>query len=595
MTFVTIPLRKPSAPAGWLCLLLAVVTAGCQDFIATEPRGQIPTEDFFVTEEHAVQATNATYSILRDWAVHVFSWVGVTDIASDDATKGSVPADAGFLLDVDNLLFDPGNIAFSTVWDGYYLGVFRANTAILNIPQVTGDEAVKARLVGENKFLRAYFYFFLVRGFGGVPLITEPLSPSEFMQPRSSPEQVYALITQDLQDAIAVLPEKNEYPSADLGRATKGSARALLAQVHLYQADYENAYGRAMEVIQSGRYSPFSDYAQIFAPAGQNSSESLFEVQAVALEQGGGANGGYSTIQGVRGTPNLGWGFNTPSNELEAAYEPGDPRLQATIMYPWEQLPDGSDFVVHLNPSMPNNRYNQKVVSPVVNPGGADNSGVNIRRIRYADVLLIAAEAAYRTNRIGEAQAYLNEVRARARGGRTATLGFSPESMFEPIASEVLDLPVGSSRVFVRYVPPGTAAHDAGLRNFSGVCGDAGNACPASAVPPVRVVHADVIQSVNGTPVTTLESFFDAVNANAPGGQVDLEVLRLTQPQTGTTNTETLNISVPAQALLPDVTARRRAARGDLARAEGRVGDGAAPVVRHHPAGSRGRASSRAR
>lgn len=551
----TTPARSPRAAFGLLCGLFAAATVGCDDFITTEPRGQLSEESFFETIEHAEQATNATYSLLRDWAVHVFSWVGVTDIASDDATKGSVPADAEFLLQVDNLTFDAGSIAFSTVWDGYYLGVFRANTAIVNIPQVTGDEDMKARLIGENRFLRAYYYFFLVRGFGGVPLITEPLERGEFMQPRATVEEVYALIKQDLEDAIAVLPEKSEYAAADLGRATKGAARAMLARVHLYEGDFESAYARAIEVINSGEYSPHPNYAQIFAPQGQNSSESVFEVQAVALEQGGANNGGYSTVQGVRGTPGLGWGFNTPSTELESAYEPGDPRLQATIMYPWEQLPDGSSFVVYLNPSMPNNRYNQKSFSPVENPGGSGNSGVNIRRIRYADVMLVAAEAAYHTNRIDEARALLNQVRERARDGRTLTLGFSPEAMFEPIASDVLGLPAGSSRVFVRYVGPGTAAHDAGLRDFSGVCGDAGNACPSSTVPPVRVVNADIIQSVNGTPVTNLASFLDAVNANPPGAQVHLDVLRLTQPQTGTTERQTLGIDVPAQPLLPDVTA----------------------------------------
>jgi hypothetical protein len=420
-------------------LLLAIGSAACQDYVVTEPRGRLTSEDFFETEQHAIHATNATYSMLRDWAVHVFSWVGVTDIASDDATKGSVPADAEFLLQVDNLNFDPGSIAFNTVWDGYYLGVYRANVAIENIPAVSGDEGLKARLIAENQFLRAYFYFFLVRGFGGVPLITRALLPDEFIQPRASVEEVYALIKQDLRDAIGVLPEKDAYPTSDLGRATKGAARALLAQVHLFEGDYEAAYELATEVILSGQYGLFPDYAQIFAPAGQNSSESVFEVQAVALEQGGGANGGYSTVQGVRGTPNLGWGFNTPSDALEAAYEPGDPRLQSTIMYPWQQLPDGSDHVVYLNPSMPNNRYNQKVFSPVDNPGGPGNPGNNIRRIRYADVLLFAAEAAYRTGRIEEARDYLNQVRARARGGRALTLGLSPETMHGRIAADVLD------------------------------------------------------------------------------------------------------------------------------------------------------------
>lgn len=554
MKLSTTPARNARAASGLLCLLLAAGTAGCDDLVTTVPRGQLTEENFFETIEHAEQATNATYSMLRDWSVHVFSWLGVTDIVSDDATKGSVPADAEFLLQVDNLTFDAGSIAFSTVWNGYYLGIFRANTAILNIPQVEGDDAMKARLMAENQFLRAYYYFFLVRAFGGVPLLTEPLEQGDFIRPRATAEEVYALIKQDLEEAIAVLPEKSEYTTEDLGRATKGAARAMLAQAHLYEGDFENAYARAMEVINSGEYSLYPSYAGIFTSDGQNSSESVFEVQAVALEQGGGGNGQYSEVQGVRGTPGLGWGFNTPSGELEAAYEPGDRRLQTTIMHAWEQLPDGSNFVVYLNPSMPNNRYNQKAFTPVETPGGTWNSGVNIRRIRYSDVLLIAAEAAFRTNRVDEARALLNQVRERARGDQTVTLGFAPEAMFEPIASQILGLPEGSSRVFVRYVPSGTPAYDAGLRGFDGVCGDAENACASSAVPPVRVVHADIIQSVNGTPVTNVASFDAAVATAAAGAQVELEVLRLTQPQAGTTESQTLSIDVPAQLLLPDVT-----------------------------------------
>ena len=131
--------RAGRAAARLLTLLLAGGVASCDDFLSTEPRGELTTPNFFTNASHAEQATNATYSMLRDWAVHVFAWVGVTDIVSDDATKGSVPADAGFLLDVDDLNFDPGNTAFGTVWEGYYKGIYRANVAIANIPQVYID------------------------------------------------------------------------------------------------------------------------------------------------------------------------------------------------------------------------------------------------------------------------------------------------------------------------------------------------------------------------------------------------------------------------------------------------------------------------
>src|SRR5205823_13284912 len=332
------------------CFLAALGLIGC-DFLTTDPKGVLTTENFFKTADQAVQATNATYNMLREWQVHVFSWIGLTDIVSDDATKGSTPGDASFLGDLDNLTFDPGNLAFADPWAGYYKGVYRANVAIQKIPDVPMDATLKARLIGENKFLRAYYYFFLVRAFGGVPLFTHPLKPTEYYQPRASATQVYDLIVQDLTDASAALPRKSQYAAADLGRATKGAAQGMLAQVYLYRKDYAHALAYADSVITSGEYSLYPDYAGIFTQAGENSSESVFEVQA-AMTPGGGCqpnegctNVQYAEVQGVRGTPNIGWGFNTPSPDLEAAYEPGDPRLEATILYPWEMLPDGSGRV----------------------------------------------------------------------------------------------------------------------------------------------------------------------------------------------------------------------------------------------------------
>src|SRR5690606_12422783 len=273
-------------------------------------------------------------------------------------------------------------------------------------------------------------------------------------------------------------------------------------------------------------------------------------------EQGGGGSQ-YQEVQGVRGTPNLGWGFNTPSDNLEAAYEPGDPRQQATILYAWELLPDGSGRVVYYNPQMLNNQYNQKVFISPETPGGAGNGGVNIRRIRYAHVLLNAAEAAYRTGREAEAQDLLNQVRERARGDREVRLGIQPEPLAESIATGVLGLGAGESRVFVRYVPDGSAADAAGIREFTYECATAG--CGAAEIPPVRVLGMDIIRSVGGIPVQTLEEYFDAVDAQTPGTPVDVEVLRVSQDAGGAVSTQVLTVAVTAQALLPDVTASGQA------------------------------------
>jgi hypothetical protein len=532
-----------------LALLLAGGAAGCDDFLSTEPRGELTTPNFFTTADHAVQATNATYSMLRAWPVHVFAWIGMTDIVSDDATKGSVPSDAAFLQDLDNLNFDPGNIAFSTVWEGYYQGIYRANVAIQNIPRVDMDEAAKARLIGENQFLRAYYYFFLVRAFGGVPLIVQPLPAAEFEQTRASAEEVYAQIEADLTAAAEVLP--SQYGAADVGRATEGAARALLGKVYLFQGEYENAYTQLRQVIDSGAYGLYPTYRQLFTQAGENSSESVFEVQNTTLEAGGGSSQ-YAQVQGIRGVPNVGWGFNHASPELEASYQPGDPRLQTTILYPWEMLPDDPTRVVFLNPSMPNNRYNQKVYTSPETPRGSDNSTVNIRRIRYADVLLMAAEAAYRTNREAEARSWLNQVRERARDGRENTVGFVAEQLAESIATNVLSRPTNASRVFVRYVNPASDAFAAGFRSFVGECE---GSCGSAAVPPVRVASIDIINAVSGVGVTTLEQFHAAVDAVPTGAPVTLTGVRIQEGTDGSFASTAFIRIVDAEPLLPAVTA----------------------------------------
>jgi SusD/RagB-like outer membrane lipoprotein len=538
-------------------LVLLFAAAGC-DFLATEPKGELTNEGFFKTADHAIQATNATYNMLREWRIHVFSWLGLTEIASDDATKGSTPGDASFLLELDNLqLNNTSNLAYLDPWNGYYHAIYRANVAITNIPGVSMDAALKARLIGENKFLRAYFYFFLVRAYGGVPLIDRPLRPGEYIQPRATADSVYNFIVQDLLDAIAVLPEKSQYAAADMGRATKGAARGLLAQVYLFRKQYDDALIQAQAIETSGQYSLYSDYTTLFTRAGENSSESIFEVQAASLATGG-AGSQYGEVQGVRGTPNIGWGFNNPSDGLEGAYEPGDPRLEATILYAWEQIPDASGRVVYLNPSMQNNRYNQKVFISPENPLGSGNGGVNIRRVRYADILLIAAEASYQKGNIGPAQSYLNQVRARARGGHTRTLGFTAEPLAESIAQSVLGLAAGTTRVAVRYVKTGSAAATAGLRNFRSHCAD--GTCASAAVPPIRVDTLDLVQTVDGSTVTTVQQFQDTVDTKAAGTPVVLGVLRVTQDSaTGTVTVTPTAITINAQVLLPDVTATGQA------------------------------------
>lgn len=400
-------------------LTFVFLLSACSGFLENKPLGQLTSDNFFETEDHAIWATNAVYNQLRDWDVSVFSPIGLTDIISDDSDKGSTPTDASFLSELDGFSFDAENIAFSSVWSGYYKGIYRANRVIDEIPNIEMDENLKERLIGEARFLRAYFYFKLVRWFGDLPLIDHVLDNNEYEQIRVNKNEIYAFIIDDLEFAINILPEKSKYNSKDLGRATKGAAIGMLAKVYLTMNDFSNAEKYAMEVINSGEYSLYPNYQKLFALEGENSEESLFEIQAAAYETGGGGTQ-YNEVQGVRGTPNLGWGFNRPSDDLVTSYEPGDPRRDATILYPGETLPDGSG-VVEDNPNIFNERYNQKAWVPS-HPLGNENGPGNIRILRYADILLIAAEAMNENGNPTDALIYLNMVRSRARGNNNFIL-----------------------------------------------------------------------------------------------------------------------------------------------------------------------------
>lgn len=399
--------------------ILLLAQTNCQkDFLDRSPSGKLTFDQFFKTPEHALLATNAVYNQFRSFDCVALAYLGVTDIISDDADKGSTVNDQPPAAELDNFTFDASNTYFNAVYRGYYQAIARANVAIENIPGIDMDANLKNRLVGECKFLRAYSYFLLVQWFGDLPLITKVLNSDEYYQQERQPrETIYAQIEADLKDALNALPEKNAYAQEDLGRATKGAARGILAKLYMLKKDYVNAEKYCLELVNSNLYSLNAKYSDNFLLSGENGVESIFEIQAAALPTQQAASEGaspYNMVQGVRGVPNLGWGFNRPSDNLIAAYEPGDPRREATILYVGEVLPDGS-AVVKDNPEIVGERFNQKAWVPN-HPGLQDNGPGNIRILRYADILLLTAEAMNENNKSAEALVYLNKIRKRARG-----------------------------------------------------------------------------------------------------------------------------------------------------------------------------------
>jgi starch-binding outer membrane protein, SusD/RagB family len=411
---------------------IAIVVAGiiglaaCDDFLDREPLGKYTTETY--PSGGLTQYVYGMYSELRTWGVIAFPFVGIVSITSDDADKGSTPADAPDMIQFDNFTVTPTNGLVRDFYTAHYSAINKANVvlneadSLLSVGAVTQEDFNVS--TAEAKFVRGYLYFMLVRTFGGVPKVDALVTDQgNFNIPRATAAQIYALIESDLQFAAANLPLT--WDGAFVGRPTSGAANGMLAKVYVYEKKWSESLAAAQTVITSGVYDLSTPYDKIFTETGENSKESLFEIQNI---RNASFNFGsdYARIQGVRGSGqwDFGWGFNAPSTFLEDAYENGDPREEATILRAGETTPYGETLPPY--PSvLPNPRYNQKVYTNPTYRVAANNlqaDWVNARILRYADVVLLAAEAA---NELGQTQAaidYLEMVRARARGSNASIL-----------------------------------------------------------------------------------------------------------------------------------------------------------------------------
>jgi hypothetical protein len=402
-----------------LVLLLVTVHSCSDDFLTFEPEGKLPEEEFFVTEAHAEQATNAIYAHMRNWNQVAFPFYAIQEMPSDNSLKGSVVGDAAFLNDYVHFSVVPNEGQLNGYWGSRYKGVNLCNQVLGKIDNTSTGEAKKARLIAEAKFLRAYYYFDLVRAFGDIPLVNSLENAVEQASVRAQKEDVYALIVSDLRDAIDVLPVT--YDAANTGRATKGAAQSLLAKVDLYMENWEEAESLTSEVIASGVYDLMDDFWGMFRVENENNIESVFEIQC-PYDPGDWnlTNCQHAEPQGPRGV--YGWGFNVPTDDLANAFDAaGDTiRKNTTIIYYGRKTPNG-DLIegIGLNEmegvSVP--RYNGKVYSTIQERdelGWWSSWGQNVRVIRYAEVLLINAEAKVRLGNAAGAAEPLNLVRERA-------------------------------------------------------------------------------------------------------------------------------------------------------------------------------------
>lgn len=408
----------------------ALFVASCSDdFLDRKPFGSTTAEDLGFSDQELYEGlVFDTYSHLRSYDVSALPFVAVTSITSDDADKGSTPSDAPDVGQLQNFTFNADNGIIAAWYRGNFTGVSKSNEALsflANAPQNDSIEVLRA----ESRFMRALYYFNLVRAFGGMPIVDHKLEQNEATPARSSLAETYEFIRKDLEFAASRLPSKSEGGTSWYGRATRGAAWAYLAKVNLYEKKWGEAYRLSSLVIASGEYNLNTPYNRIFTEDEENGPESVFETQCqqnILYNPSIGSQ--YAEVQGVRGSLNLGWGFNTPSENLLNAYEPGDPRKEATIIFRGKEIEPGQ--VVPADADNP--MYNKKVY-PWLNertrpnrdfPNGYWQKGswIDIRLMRYADVVLMNAEAALESGNIPEALAKLEMVRKRARGSSTNIL-----------------------------------------------------------------------------------------------------------------------------------------------------------------------------
>ncbi|HEX8506808.1 MAG TPA: RagB/SusD family nutrient uptake outer membrane protein [Hymenobacter sp.] len=431
-----------------------MLSQGCKDFLDKEPLGTVTQANLFNDPTNAVQAVNGVYDVtawdqgpkfgVGEYVPQTFEWM-FGDVMTDDAAKGSTPSDFQPLIELKNWTVTPGNGPVSTLWVHSFTGIGRANTVINNVDAGTIDAALKSRLKGEALFLRAYFYFNLVKTFGGVPLFEKALLPTEVSSvSRASIAETYAFIEKDLKAAAALLPEKSGYSAANLGRATKGAANGYLARVIMYQLGTDNTnkhtwqevYDLTSTVIDSNQYSLLANYAAIHQNEGENSSESIFEIQmATSNDSYGPISVGTTSNVFQNNRKTFGYGFNNPTQNLVDEFEPNDPRREVTI------IKDGDVVLGILNkidPSENDTGYlNRKVA--IIQPAQNQSGPQNIRKLRYADILLMKAEAAAQLNKPTEAVALVNQVRQRARNSTRP-----PGTTVGSIAYESANTPAGT-------------------------------------------------------------------------------------------------------------------------------------------------------
>ena len=398
----------------------------CEGFLDTD----VPSIDqhtFFSGEQTAYSALVGIYDP-AGWMEYIqfLDWA-IGDVVSDDATKGGGgDSDQPQIYDLEHFRATPEMATLSTVWEQNYEGINRANRLIEGLKDNTAvKEDVRKRFIAEARFMRGYYYFCLIKVFGAVPIVDHILAPSEYKGPRNTLEQCWTFVENDFKAAMEGLPHKKAMPATELGRATWGAAAAFLTKAYIFQAKWKPAEVQAKAIVASGDYDLQPNYGDLFTIATDNGIESVFDIQLkdFKMTQGGDENEGsmLEIYQRSRDDRNGGWGFDQPTQSLYDEFEPGDIRREWTIIKNgdvlWQGTADEETIYTNYdpvhNPDAPRIGYCKRkgTLPKSQRPDMTDAASLNVRVVRFADVLLWQAEAAVHNN--SDWQTPLNRVRAR--------------------------------------------------------------------------------------------------------------------------------------------------------------------------------------
>lgn len=448
----------------------------CKGYLTAPEPGVSQLADFFTSKKAAVHTTTGCYVPLM-WEfqnTYCSEWF-IGDIVSDDALKGGQSTtDMGAAYDMENWKTTSSNELLLDYYRAQYQGIGRCNLGLKYIDEMKTDTTLtpklKNRLLGEMHFLRAYYYFRLVRVFGALPLVTEVLDTEDkWKQSRAPVSNVFDLIVSDLKFAQQTLELKSALDEEDLGRATKGAAEAMLLKTYLYMASpYWNEkyhlesspieYAKQAKswgdsIINSNEYALVNaeDYGEMFFEiSGENGAESVFEIQYAAVpwgdyNEGFGFTAGTFTQRLVRSRSTIltdkdaGWGFNHPTQNLYDEFEAEDMRRDISILNPSDAQIVNASQEIYLG-----SRYLNRKYGWYGHKLDHDSRGpLNNKQIRYADVLLMQAEACLISGE-GDPEVYLNQVRARANMPLFGNYSFSVNGV--NIASPTLEQAIRHER-----------------------------------------------------------------------------------------------------------------------------------------------------